>query len=276
MKIFECGLIYVAWGDFFVQEAAKSALSAKRHGGYSCVLVTDGDQENIEPFDFVINTPFQKSYRDKIKMQMSPFEKTIFLDSDTFVADSLDPLFQLLDRFDVFFQAATGGIHYTIEGVPVTAFPEPSAGIIGFRKSEAVEQFFDCWTTSYDQMAAALGNGAWDQRSMRQALWETDVRITYIQHDWQFYTWAANILLGPVRIIHGRGVDYEAVLKKANSHIDYRLVLSKGCLLPLHLTTTRQYWKFLKSIAYLTLRTGVRRLLHHLRLWRLPSQKREM
>jgi len=270
------GLVYVAWGKAFVQEAAQSAKSAKAAGGYACAIVTDDTDGLDDVFDYKIKCDLRKDYSDKILMRYSPFDESIFLDTDTVVVFDLEPLFDLFRRFDVFFQAATGGVHYSIGDVPILSFPEISAGVIGFRKNSEVSRFFELWQKSYDQIQLENGSGAWDQRSLRYAAWASEVRLTFIQHEWQCYSFAANILLTNVKIFHGRGRSMDSMMSLANKHLDYRRVLADTGFLPLHLTTTRQYARFTLGLARMTIKRGIRKSLHYLGVWRLPSNAREM
>jgi hypothetical protein len=272
----ERGLVYVVWGKAFVAEAVRSARSAKAHGGYPCAIITPDIEGLDDVFDYKISRPFNKTYADKIMMHDSPFEQTIFLDSDTVVTSSLDPLFALLDRFDVFFSAANGGNHYAVRDVPIASFPEFSAGVIGFRRNERVQRFFQLWQESYDEIERELGDGAWDQRSLRYAAWASDVRMTCLQHEWQCYTYFGNLLLEDAKIFHGRGKALEDLIVMANRHLDYRFVLPKVGYLPLSHTTTRQYARFTLSLMRMTAKRGIRRLLHHTGIWRLPINQRKM
>ena len=62
----------------------------------------------------------------------------------------------------------------------------------------------------------------------------------------------------------------------ANRHLDYRFVLPKVGYLPLSHTTTRQYARFTLSLMRMTAKRGIRRLLHHTGIWRLPINQRKM
>ena len=54
-------------------------------------------------FDVRRNLPNPEySFLDKIiALSRTPFEKTLFLDTDTFVIEPLDEIFELLERFDM-------------------------------------------------------------------------------------------------------------------------------------------------------------------------------
>ena len=270
------GLIYVAWGDKCLAEAAESARHAKSVGGYPCALVADETASVDSVFDHVIRRPLAHNYRDKILMCLSPFQDTIFLDSDTRVVASLEPLFALFRRFDLFAQPATGGVHYTVGDVPILAFPEISAGVIGFRRNNRVQRFFELWDSIYDKVEREQGEGAWDQRSLRAAAWESDVRLTYISHEWQCCTYFGNILLTDVKIFHGRGIALDRLAAMANAHLDYRFVLPGIGYLPLYMTTTRQYARFTLALLRATAKRGLRRALHYSGVWRLPTNQRPM
>ena len=137
------GSVYVAWGRSFVTEAIVSARQVKRVMDLPVVLVTNEQIDDVSIFDEVVIVPFSKSYRDKILMRLSPFEKTVFPDTDTFVLEPLDQLFSMLDRFDLVYQPSAPSSHYDLPGVPMLAFEEPSAGLIAWRRNERVERFFD-------------------------------------------------------------------------------------------------------------------------------------
>ena len=174
------------------------------------------------PFSTIITIPLEHSYRDKISMRFSPFKKTLFLDTDTHILGPIDQLFRLLDRFDVFFSAADGGLHYELEGVPMDAFPEPSAGVIGWTKSDRTARFFALWDQYYLEQERANGEGAWDQRSMRAALWWSDVSLASLPSVWQLYTFCTASMIGPVRIVHGRDRRLPSVIASANRHLGIR------------------------------------------------------
>jgi Nucleotide-diphospho-sugar transferase len=270
------GVVYVAWGDPFVAEAVNSAASVTRSNGIPCVLITDKDLPARNPFSNVVVREFHNSYRDKIKMKDSPFERTIFLDTDTYVLGSLQEVFQLLDRFDVAFQPASGGMHYTLPGIPMEAFPEPSAGIVAWRKNERTDAFFANWESAYISQQEANGPGAWDQRSMRQALWESDVSISTLPGVWQLCSFDVGICLGKVKMVHGRGPDAARAQQKCNEHLNYRVYIPKLGFYSMYKTGPLDYLRLSLAAFFAFMRRGVRTLLHHARIWRLPENKRPM
>jgi hypothetical protein len=270
------GVVYVAWGEKFISEAKNSANSVIESNGYWCVLITDKELLDKHPFSQVIVRKFTDTYRDKLLMQESPFENTIFLDTDTTVIGSLDEVFQLLDRFDIAFQAASGGIHYSLPTMPMEAFPEPSAGIVAWKKNERTNVFFTLWDKAYVQQETANGPGAWDQRSMRQALWESEVSITMLPGVWQVYSFDVAICLGKVRMIHGRGPDAASALLHCNDRPDHRVYIPKVGFYHMYKTSEVEYLRLSLTSFVMFLRRGLRLFLHRTGIYRLPENVRPM
>ena len=272
------GFVYVAFGDRFLKEAAESAERVKTHHRLPCTLFTDREPgpQVAAAFDAVVREEFSRSYRDKLRMRRSAYDETIFLDTDTTVLGSLEPLFDLLRRFDLAFQFTEGGNHYTLPGIP-ESFPEPSAGILTWRSGPASEAFFDLWEEWYDRIEAEQGNptnGAWDQRSLRAAAWHADVRLTALNPEWQLYLYKAGLIGPSVRMVHGRNCR-PVLLAEINAHRGLRTYLPKvGVLRPYSEESVGGLLRTAVRFIALAARQSVRRVLHHTGLWRLPVGKR--
>jgi len=202
------GFLYLAFGIKYLNEAAASAVKLRYWHAEPICLITDclPSGFDVSAFDCVMQMEMRLDYRDKILIRNSPFLRTIFLDSDTHVTGSLDELFSILDRFDLGVQFTEGGHHYSLPGVP-PIFYEPSAGIVAFNSSSKVSSFFDVWDAVYEEIESSQGQpGAWDQRSLRKALYLSNLQIFSIPTEYQFYTYKPNLVAGQVRMIHGRGL----------------------------------------------------------------------
>lgn len=105
----------------------------------------------------------------------TPYQKTVFIDSDTFINWKLDDLFSMLDNFDVL-----GAHDYSRKRyfdffpeynlIPY-GFSEINTGLIAFRKNELVSNFFNEWDSLYNKYRV-LGNLQWDQPSFRVSIWK--------------------------------------------------------------------------------------------------------
>jgi len=225
MKILgDRGFVYVAVGEKYVAEAAKSAASLKAHNPDPVVLFTNQSCEN-SAFDHVFVIPdLPKSAEAKLVIRDTPFDRFIYLDSDTLVLGSLEEIFQLLDAFDVCVPAALGGYHYSIPEVS-HAFREPSTNLIGFRRTPPVIHFFERWRIRYDHYRNVMGR-EWDQRSFRHAAYEDrQLRICFLGDEWSLSPYPGGMLCRDVRVVHGRPPEgLASMARRANESLGYRVL----------------------------------------------------
>lgn len=152
---------------------------------------------------------------DKLLAWEAPFERCVFLDSDTHVCGDLSDLFGLLDTFDLAVAPETlRGLHYNLPGVP-GAFSEFNTGVIAFRRNPDVEKFFRSWRTDYDTLFTERGFVA-DQPSFRWSAFRSTLRIAPLPSEFHFIALTPNYTMWQVRLVHGR--QNPATLAKALNH----------------------------------------------------------
>lgn len=271
------GFIYIASGERFVREAVDSLVQLRKFHAEPAVLICD--QHLSMPHDFAeVRVELNGfDYADKIRMVESPFEKTIFLDTDILVVQSLLPIFRLLDRFDLALQPTEGGNHYELEGVPWLFF-EPSAGILGWNKNSHTSEFFDRWKTDYQKIESEMGiKGAWDQRSLRSSVFYADVKSIFLPIEAQFYTYKPNFLRHSPLLFHGRNINPQ-IIAAASSQIHGEwsgVVLPRiGAVPDYNHCSLLQAFNFLLKFAVSVFRRRLRILLDRVGIWRLPTCKR--
>lgn len=122
----------------------------------------------------LINAAHARSKVDCIRD--TPFDQTIYLDCDTIVRHDLSDMFNVLERFDiglarvVLWHRKTHSKHHAVE-VP-QIFSEPNTGVIVYRSdTPRMRAFLEDWHRRFYE----FGNSN-DQITMREALWESDVR----------------------------------------------------------------------------------------------------
>jgi hypothetical protein len=237
------GIVYVALGEAFVREAQLSAASLKRqHPGAQVTLFTDAPIAS-DLFDRIIpvfpapQTLAEKKLAKVAYLAQSPYAQTLYLDTDTYICGDILGLFELLDHYDLAFRPA--GAHYyrhewpvlgnTMERLPAH-FPQPSAGVLVFRKSPAVEAFFRLWVELFqrDQHTAELAGSTLtigDQGSCREALYLSHLKVWSVPTEFNcMFNWPG-YLFGPVRILHGRHRDLAAMAAFMNRRPVPRLYL---------------------------------------------------
>ena len=185
------GILFIATGERYVRAAARSARSALAHcPGLPIHLYTDPTSfdsflgEAGFPFTSAgkIENPHARSKVDY--MSKTPYERTLFLDADTVVNSDIREMFQILDRFDI---AMTHAHHRSPSNlkpwrIPLPdAFPEFNSGVVLFRKTPAVVQFWEGLSshfgTDWPEAGRRTGQPHHDQILIRELLWLSDLRI---------------------------------------------------------------------------------------------------
>lgn len=202
----QCGVIYVATGAKFVAEAEKSlATLRKTNPDLPAMLLTDSAPANPERWDTLSVDASLKGVRgaSKLYMDRAPWERCLFLDTDTHVYSDLSQGFTLLDRFDLAGDHYHSGHHYQLPGLP-SSFPEICSGVLFWKKNERTSVFFDLWREFYHGDPETYGGRKWDQKSLRYAVWLSDVRFIDLPSSYDLITYFPAVIEGPVVIAHGR------------------------------------------------------------------------
>ncbi|WP_436903774.1 glycosyltransferase [Halovenus halobia] len=202
----ECGIIYIAMGRNFVEEAVLSAESVQKKNSKIPITIFTDHKISKDVFDnvIVVDDP-DYGFRDKINyLRKSPYEKTIFLDTDTYVAGDISELFSILDRFDI--GAAHNNDHQRREANEVAlvpeSFPEYNTGVITFR-TDAVQNLSKEWKEAYSM------EHSHDQPSFRKAVYESDLRLATIPPEYNCLFRYPGHSVGEVKIFHGRLLDFD-------------------------------------------------------------------
>jgi hypothetical protein len=198
------GLLYIAKGDLYVHEAKLSARQVKSvMPEYPVTIVTDRDVEGAI-FDRVIRdeAEFSKDIKPRL-LRESPYEKTIFLDTDVYLQDGIPELFEILGDYDMALvpdraedHIPTDDHEHPIDGVP-EGFPEFNSGVIAYGADPAVMEFFQEWQKYYQP------EHEYDQRSLRPALYHSDVRFTSLPRRYNCMHRHSGHVVGRVKAFHG-------------------------------------------------------------------------
>jgi hypothetical protein len=223
------GIIYSAAGERYLKEAIQSAISSYRFNKIPHLIFCDVVPES-KP-DGVSYVKFERGgnpYADKIcNMIASPFDATIFLDSDTYVCDSIEELFDLMPRFDI---AAAHAPGYTKCNDPMApAFYDFNTGVVVFNRTEATLTLLRRWLETYEKWmtdppfkGAGSPNGFADQPAFRRCVLESEVAVYTLPPEYNYRTVFPGRLVGSAKILHGRAADYEALVRILNEQICVR------------------------------------------------------
>ena len=207
------GIIYMAIGEKYLEEALFSAQSLRKHMDWPITIYTDLPANAVKGKVFDDIVKIQQSgprpHRDKLlSMIQSPYEETLFLDTDVYIGASIDDCWGMLKHFDM---AVCGDrrytdLHPTETGVP-ESFKEVNLGVVFFKKSEKMLETLHSALEIYDKLSAKyphIGTFSNDQPSFRIASFYSGIAIAPLaeEDNCRFATYGK--LNGKVRVLHGR------------------------------------------------------------------------
>lgn len=270
------GVIYVAFGQKYVSEVLVSAASLKCHMPHLPVTLFSDANIACPNVDQVVGVDPDDSFPGcaaKIRhIAASPYDQTLFLDSDTYVCGDLAELFALMDAFDLAAAHAPTRAIYEVEGVP-DSFPEFNTGVILFRRSPDVQAVLSRWADLFSHYMERLDHDAirwlrpadrrWhalnDQGAFREALYRSRLRVATLPPEYNCRFTAPGFVDGPVRILHGRGLDLPRVAAAINSFTTRRGYQERSGRLRLvrHPEANSNTYSF-ENIRYTLRRRGIR------------------
>jgi hypothetical protein len=227
------GILYFAIGEKFRDEALRSAHSAKRWmPDIPIALVSDRPLE-ARAFDcFIAWNESTFPFLGKVQsMQLSPFERTVFIDTDTLITDAFGELFDLLARFD--FAAAQAMVRLSTNRDPrqrkylgsiPECYPEFNTGLIAYRKNDTVSAVLQTWQKLYsEQLADDVRPLTYDQLSFRQALYESNARVATLAPEYNYRIEVPNVACGRIKVVHGRHPRLAEISEKLNESQLFRI-----------------------------------------------------
>lgn len=221
------GILYIASGDEYISEAIYSANSVRRYmPEINTALVTDHDDIETEVFDDILDlTDAYPGFGiSTIKPDLSPYDRTLFLDSDTYLTEPVPELFEILDDHDMAFTQSPGRL-------PVEGLPDPwiefNTGVISYRSTKKTEAFLEEWQTIHEEMLNKDGIER-NQPSFARTVFESDIDYFVLPREYNCRVPRFGYLAHEAKIIHGRHtVPLEEVAKKLNKTIERRVFWPK-------------------------------------------------
>ncbi|WP_152422795.1 putative nucleotide-diphospho-sugar transferase [Natronorubrum bangense] len=230
------GIVYIATGEEFRKEARYSAKIFKRSNTNTntCIISESISDQDKAMFDdwIEIESP-NYSFQDNIKyIKNSPYEKTIYLDTDIYVDSNISDLFMLLDSYDL---AATHNHHRAKEKVFTNipkCFPEYNTGVLAYKSNEEIDKFFNEWGDNYSE------DHPGNQQSFRKTLYESTINYSTLPPEYNLMIRYPGHAVGKVKVFHSRlididspgapkTVDVERAARKINQHEDHRVFFQK-------------------------------------------------
>jgi hypothetical protein len=175
------------------------------------------------------------------------------------------PIFGLLDYFDMAMTLAPSDTTpIRVDGKELVGCTPYNCGVIVFRKGEVTERFFERWGYWQEQTLAdpeATGN---DQATFMRALLDVPCRICVIRDTWNARTTGHELFRGPVRVIHARHADVEAVARDVNVVSDLRVWIPKAEICLYDGMSMAHHFKYCIRMTWLLCRRSLRLLARRL------------
>ena len=177
------GVLYIASGIEHITAALQSAQSVRNtNPDLPIHLFADWQQQNIQldiapgPLTSWENIP-KPHRRSKVDyIARTPFDQTLYLDTDTRVLCDLTDLFSLLEKFDVALSHAhkreIPGKQKKVYIQTPNAFPQFNSGVFLFKKNDKTMNVFSQWQKWFYESSLPT-----DQNTLREVLWNSDLRI---------------------------------------------------------------------------------------------------
>jgi hypothetical protein len=252
----EKGFLYIAVGEKFLEETLISAKQLKNQmPDYPITLVTYREVEE-DIFDEVKVVDELDEYSEKVVNMHIPYEKTIFLDMDTWVVEPIDELFDLLEQFDLAI-AHNPTRNYSMgrENEVPKGFPQHNTGVMALRKNQRTEDLLEDWERRYKEPKETP---EYDQISFREAHYHSDCRFTVLPPEYNCrYNWPG-MVEGKVKIFHGKlvetthgagkRVDIKQAVEKINSSRQKRCHVLRSGEIKVYKKTFSPFYAFKKNI----------------------------
>lgn len=220
------GVLYIASGSEYIDEATVSANSVKENMDVPITLVSDRNVS--EPcFDTVIcSDNFYYHYGDSVlQIPELPYQKTLLLDTDTILYETVSELFELVDEFDIAASTIADGRFTLSEKVP-EPFPEYNTGVVLFKKNQRTSEFIKEWKNVYQEY---LDDGVrMNQPSFRETLYRSSLRVATIPTEYNCRANFGGYLNSTVKVLHGTFDNPDTVLETLNKYEGPRAFFNSG------------------------------------------------
>jgi len=203
------GILYIATERSLIDEAKLSAKSVKNVMPNIPIALVTAQAVESDLFDVVIDVDNPShSFKDKPKyISFSPFDKTVYLDTDVYIYSKFNELFELLNEFEI--AAAHDKGHgfdryreHLAGNIPI-CYAEYNTGVIAYN-SEAKQKFGKKWLYNYKQDEEESDTPPPDQPSFRRTAYSYNGQVHTLQPNYNCLFRNRGLINGEVKIFHGR------------------------------------------------------------------------
>lgn len=214
--------------DYF-KYAIRSARSFKEKMPWlPLTLFTNMKEATSEYFDQIIcneETVVQRWEYKYRALLNSPYDVTLHVDADTYVAADFSDVFELMKHFDLALTMSVWHMKPALDGVP-RCFPEPAGGMMIYKKCSQVYKLFEKMEDVF-----AAGERSSDEPQLRKYLYSSDVRFVTLPWEYNCVLMQPGYLYHEMKIAHGRIRDIVSISDLFNKKRKRRLFTGESLIL---------------------------------------------
>ncbi len=222
------GFLYIATGSEFIKESIQSVKSLRVHMPEVATCCFTDDVEMARPwFDIVvaIEKPFRNFFEKIPPLSQTPFQRTIFVDTDTIFTSPMLDVFELLSRFEI--AAVPDPFWCEYPDVPA-CFMQLNTGLIAYQSTQRVRDFFELWLTVYQREFEAAGRpkDMHDQPAFQRLLFASDLRIYLLPAEYNLRLVCPQMvrIWAKAKMLHARHADLADLGLRVNAKNDVRVI----------------------------------------------------
>jgi hypothetical protein len=190
-----------------LDEAKMSAKSIRENMPEANIALITDEEIETDLFDIVkiVDDP-SRGFEDKLKYIEPIFDKTLYIDTDTYFTDDVSEIFEILDNYDV--AAAHAAKRDPPQADVPDAYPPFNAGVIAMRKNDNLRQFLQEWKSNTNEMKETR-EGMTDQEGLHRTLYESEIKTAVLPSEYNVRIPFQGYLISKAKILHGRFMDIE-------------------------------------------------------------------
>jgi hypothetical protein len=212
----ERGVLYKATGESYIKEAEYSARSVKNNSSDLRTAIITDDEVTSNYFDMIIEPtkPLRNDNSSNILYpDKSPFDRTIYLDTDTYVCSNISSVVNLLEDFNLGVTIATSRHTIPNKGEPFVGY---SGGILVFDNSEEINEFHKLWYNIYWKYREKYDITR-NQPSLSSAILDSEADFLTLPDEYNTFINSGSdvgFLYRQAKILHGRPQEYSPIIEE--------------------------------------------------------------
>lgn len=183
------GVVYVAYGEPAKAAAGRAIKALKQHHPEWPVTVIGEQVQHGQALPFASTDQLGRWAKVNIDL-LSPYDPTLYLDADTIIQESVQPLFEIVeDGWDMAIVASkyqtTNWLHHVgNEERRVTTremggmMLQLGGGVFSFAKNRRTARFFNCWREEWKRWQGQ------DQAALIRALQRAPLKVWILSKMW--------------------------------------------------------------------------------------------